>query len=208
MAANDSVEEQRWEARLKEIEGDDGVQWRDYRARRLLAVTGPDAPAALAEVNRLAIYEQSHRPAWSAVQLLNGMLAERQGAAADAISDYQQAIALGERRLAVYERLITLLYQQERFHEAWKTLSQFQHFLGQSQDLLSLAISVSLRQDAVQQAVGLATSAVEQRPGDSIAWIWLGQTQLLAGHPAEAVQACKKATELGRRTCELGTPYS
>lgn len=185
-----------WENRLAAVEGQDGTLWRFFRARRLLESTPGESLQGVAQIRELIDYEQSRRPNWPAGFLLSGELSERLGEPTKAIKAYQQAIAEGEQRLNVYERLISLLYQQQRFDEAWNILSQLQQFIGQSQDLTSLAISLSFQQDAIERARNFAQKSVAQRPEDPLGWIWLGQAELLAHHPVEAEKASRKAVQI------------
>ncbi len=194
--ARDLTDAERWEQKIHLLEGDQGSIWRYYRARRLLLTTGTNAKQAIAEAQQLAEELKSQRPSWPETYLLQGLLAEQKRKLTEAVDAYRQAISLGDRHASVYERMIGLLYQTQQFDEASKLLSQLQPTANSSTALSSLAVALSLRQDDVDRAVGLAKNWVQCRPDDPIAQIWLGQAQLLAKKTAAAQQAFQRATEL------------
>src|SRR5262249_32370893 len=161
---------------LHSIEGENGSLWRWFRARRLMQIDGSAKPAGLAEAQRLTNEVESRRPAWPDAYLLRGLLDERLGNASAAMDAYRKSLKLGERRVAASERLIALLYQSNQFAEASQILSQYQQSSDRSEGMSSLAIAVSLRQQEVDRAIGLAKSWVQKHPNDSTGYLRLGQT--------------------------------
>ena len=204
LETHDVPSAQRWEAKLHKLEGDEGSWWRYVRARRLLE-SAPKAPnSGLAEVESLTSELESRRPSWSQGHRLRGMLAERQGYSKQALEAYRQALALGDRRLQIYEHLVALLYSMQKFDEAGQVLAELQQRTDDSEALSGLAIAVALKTSEVERAVDLANDLVKRRPNDPVAQIWLGQTEQLANHPAVAEQAFKRATELAPHDSALG----
>ena len=72
-----------------------------------------------------ALNSKLARPAWPQAALLQAQLAERMGDQDQAIRAYQAAVNLGERGIGLLERPIRMLYDQRRFAEAERYLSDF-----------------------------------------------------------------------------------
>ncbi len=186
----------RWEDSLRELEGPDGSYWRHARARRLLAqARGPDDPR-LAVVDELRADLQRRRHTWPAGYTLEGRLCERLGRSGRAIAAYEKAIQLGERRVAVYERLLALLYAKERFEKASKYLSRIRTAVPASQALSALDVHVAARLGDRARALEAARRGVENRPDDPMARIWLGQMLLGDGQTDRAEAALREAVRL------------
>jgi len=187
---------EQWEKRLRGLEGPDGVYWQYYAARRLLEeAKGPEDPN-LVRASELLSGIQRLRPTWPAAHLLDGLLQERRGKFEQAIEAYQEAIRLGERRLVVYERLISLLNQSDRAAEADKYLSLLQDQIAAFETLSSLEMSVAARRGQLDRALEIARRGVERRPQDPMAHAWLGQMLLANDKPDEAEKALKQAVQL------------
>jgi len=187
---------QRWEGKLRELEGPDGSVWSYYRARRFLAQTADVQHPRFAEAETLHAQLQTRRPDWPMVHVLGAQILERRGQLDQAIESYQQAIQMGEQRVLVYQRLIALLYRQQRFAEAETYLTQLQDRVPVSPGLSSLEISVAARRGQPDRAVAAARRGVERRPDDPMARIWLGQTLLVNGELEEAEKTLHKAVQL------------
>jgi len=157
-----------WEERIKDLEGPEGTIWRAQRVLRLLRQFSPsNDKQALAESQRLAADLRSRRPAWPETYLVEGELAERQGNLVEALSAYRQAIALGDRRLALVEKVVGLLYRTGQYDDAWQ---QLQHLSREEWKA--------------------------RRADDANAFLWLGQAEQLAGEKTKAASALRQATEL------------
>ncbi len=194
LRAFDDVE--KWERKLAELEGSDSTHWRYYRARRLLAQTESSTDPRFVEALELQKKIIAERPSWAAGQLLRGLVAQRQGKLDQAIDAYQTAIDLGESRLGVYEQLIELLYQAQRFAEAEKFLARLQDNVALSDRLSSVEISLAYQRGEKERAIELARKAVERQPQDPMAQIRLGHTLLLGGEEEEAGKVFRKARQL------------
>ncbi len=187
---------ERWEKELRKLEGPDGLFWRFYQARRLLAeARGPD-DAKLIQASKLQTFIQNQRPAWPKAYLLLGLLSEARGKFERAAEAYQEAVRLGERLPLAYQRLVSLLLQMDRVDEADHYLLLMQDQIAPSETLSSLEMVVAARRGQIDRALETARRGVQQRPEDPIARLWLGQ-MLLAGDKIEdAETTLKKAVEL------------
>lgn len=187
---------QRWETKLRELEGPNGLYSQYYQARRLLAeAKGPEDPN-LVRAGGLQAQIQSRRPAWPVAHLLNGMVLQRRGKLPQAIQAYQEAIRLGERHVSVYKRLIRLLYQVQRFDEAHEYLANLRARVPPSQSLSSLEISLAATQGELDWALELADAAARREPEDPMAQLWLGHMRLANGQTGNAEKAYRKAVQL------------
>jgi tetratricopeptide (TPR) repeat protein len=191
------------ERALESLEGADGTHWRLWRARRLTAQSeGPD-DERLEQARSLLEELRSRRSAWSVVHLLQGQISDRQNRADDAIEAYEAAIDLGEASLFPYERLIALLYGQNRLAEAERYIERLSDSIAQSAALSSIAVSVHMQQGHLQQALRFATQAAETHPEDPWARLWLGQALQMAGKITEAEAAYRRALELDAELPQL-----
>lgn len=190
-------EAEKLEQTLRGLSGVLTSDWQFYRARRLLAqASGPQDPR-LSEAEELLAEIRQERPAWPRGQLLLGALMERRGNLEKAAIAYQEAIHLGEVRPAVYERLILLLYQLERFKEADKYLTDLRNRSISSSGLATLEISLALRTGQFDRALEAARLATARRPKDPLTHVWLGQLLLAVEKPLEAEKSLRRAVELG-----------
>ena len=191
----DIGEAKRWEDELRNIEGVDGSLWRYYKARRLLAEAGGVYDPKLTEAEKLQAEILTLRPSWSSAHILNALILQRRGKYEQAVEAYQAAIRLGERKLAVFESLVMLLYKLERFREAEKYLVQLQDQVPASSILTSLELADATRQGKWTQAIELARQGVARRPQDPMAYIWLGRVLLAGNNKAEAEATFREALQ-------------
>ncbi len=184
------------EAELRKLEGEDGVFWRYYQARRLLAEASGSDDAKLAEASKLQTFIQNQRPSWPTAYLLQGLLSEAGGKFEQAAEAYQEAIRLGERLPLAYQRAISLLLLTGRAEEADHYLLLMQDQIAPSETLTSLEMVVAARRGQIDRALDAARRGAEQRPKDPLAHLWLGQVLLTADKAGEAEAELKGAVAL------------
>ena len=198
LVEGDDGDLERWDTELERIEGSEGSLWRYFRARRLL-LGGPmktDDPRLIAAAD-LQRQIESQRPSWPSAQLLQGIIASRQGNHQQAIEALEKAVRLGEKGTQVLEQLIVLLYQTNRIADAQNYLLRLRKQVQSSERLLPLAVSVATRLDDSRGATELAQAAVKRRPQDAIARMWLGHTLALEKDKQQEAEATfLKAVEL------------
>ncbi len=187
---------ERWEKRLLELEGPDGLQWRYCKARRLLAQAKGTTDPGFAEAERLLSEIQAQRPAWAVGYSLNGLVSEQRGNVGEAIDAYREAVRLGTRAPFTYERLVALLCGKQRFDEAADYLSQLEDQVPSSQRLSRLEILIKAARGEPDRAVEAARRGVESRPQDPLARIWLAERLLAADQAEEAESVLKEAVGL------------
>jgi predicted Zn-dependent protease len=192
------VESDRWIAQLREAEGSDGVWWRFFQARRLLA---SDPQAENVSTRVVALYDDIRRlrPWWPGAALLRGMVAQRQGRAEEAVDSYLTAVRGGMQQPYVYQQLIRMLYQQGRFREAEQWLVQLQQQMPLDAKVLDLAWSAAVQHDQSDLAIRLARENLRQHPDEPAAYIWLAQMLWIQGVRTEATELIEQARLLEPR---------
>jgi len=202
MIAGRLNEVKRWEAML-ESKGAKGAALASYfRAWRMLSdAKSPDDERLSEAANECAKVIGSW-PTWGEVVALRGMIEQRRGALESAINSFEQAIALGDFRLTVFERLLGLLDRANRpadakkYFERLKTAVPDDSLISGSQQLTELESSVELRAHESHNAIEIARRGVDQRPNDAAAHAWLGKLLAATKSVDEAELELRKAVEL------------
>ena len=171
---------------LKNRESEAGAWWRYAEAAHLVSKaargdrTGlTEARAALEKVTRL-------RPGWGRAALLQAFLDDVHGDATGALDGYRRAFDLGERQLAVVQRLVVLLAERGRFTEADEVLRKAQEQLIPRGEFARTAAEIALSERNFERAVVLARLAVPEDTTDPVRLLWLGQMYVAAGQSAQA----------------------
>lgn len=189
---------ERQEQRLKEMEKVEGQSgWQFYRAQRLLGQAAKTEDTALRdnqihEAQALETELERLRPYWAPTYLLKGRLAQVGTKPDDdvAIQAYSEALRLGERRIQLYQELISLLFRRHRVAEAAALIDRLRESDNVPEELVSLAVAADVSQGNVARAVRLATNEVRRDPDDAFGHLRLGQL-LALNLPADA--SAKKA---------------
>lgn len=188
--------EKDWEPRLAVCDGEGEAFSRFVRIRRLLIQAKSAADPRLAQAADEQAKLLSARPTWSQAVALGGAIEQRRGHPTAAIAAYEQAIALGDQRVAVYEQLISLLESANRTAEAGKYLSRMKPYAPFSQELTAAESVLEIRRNQPVQAVAAARRGVERRPKEAAAHVWLGRMLLLNNQLPEAEQEFERAAQL------------
>jgi tetratricopeptide (TPR) repeat protein len=196
LAEGNWTECDRWVSQLRAAEGADGVWWRFFEARRLLASDAALKPETLSKAMTRHEEIRRLRPWWPGASMLRGMLAEAQGAPAEAAEAYALAVRSGFHQPHVYERLIRSLYEQGRFDEANQWLAQFQQAAPLDVRLLDLAWTTALQRNQSELAVRMARQNLERHPDQPSAHVWLAQMLVISGDREEADRIIQAARRL------------
>jgi tetratricopeptide (TPR) repeat protein len=124
------------------------------------------------------------------------MIEQRLGHKEQAVSAYEKAVQLGERRVVVFEQLIALLDALKRSAEVDRYLARLETDVPLSQRLAEIAMANQIRRDRPEQAVEIARLRAKQRPDDPLAQLWLSRLLLITGQVQEAEEPLRRATEL------------
>ena len=125
------------------------------------------------------------------------MVEQRLGRKEQAVAAYERAVQLGERRVLVFEQLISLLdcarsgppkwidtwlgwKRTFPFRSGWPKWRWSSKFVGTDPE----------------QAVEIARTRVTQRPDDPLAQLWLSRLLMITGKVQEAEAPLRRTTEL------------
>jgi tetratricopeptide (TPR) repeat protein len=136
------------------------------------------------------------RPGWSRIPLLLAQITDEQGDDDAAISNYTQAVNLGERDAGIISRAVSLLYQRRRFAEADRFIRHLQEQQSPfSNELTRLATDISLRLNDSDRALNLVTKVAEKSK-DPADHIWAGRIFIALGRFDEAEKNFREAIAL------------
>ena len=185
-----------YQRKLRALEGPESVSANYFdAAERIARAASPDA-IELAEAAELQARVVAQRSTWPDAHVLKGLIADRRGNWEQAIEAYEEAIRLGERRVAVFERLIALLDQFDRAAEADQYLAMLPREAADSTRLSLLGISLAPVHGQSDRVLEIARQGTQRRPNDPLARLWLAQMLLANGKTAEAESAARRAAEL------------
>ncbi len=189
----------RAETLLANLEGrDTGTQWRFFRALRLATNASHADDPNLAEAEALRKDLERYRPGWSGALQVEALIAEKRGDVAAALAAYRALIEqesdLNQRSFATRRYLDLALARGPAVPGDAGVLPDS---VAASPALSFQAVAREVAQGRTDEAVARAREAVQQRPRDPIARIWLAQTLLLAGHREQAEETLRQALQLG-----------
>jgi tetratricopeptide (TPR) repeat protein len=141
----------------------------------------------LTEARRRLDQAASQRPGWAALVLAKAEVAELQNRPEEAITQYKEAMRLGERGERISRRLVELLYRQQRYREAQDEVAHLRRQGPEAGRLGLLEAELSLHNRDPLRAARLALQATPAESKDYRDALWLGQ--ILAANPEQAAEA-------------------
>jgi predicted Zn-dependent protease len=194
LSVGDLKTAEEWEALLREATGN-GPDARYQRARRLLISFEELDSSQKAELGRIITELRAERPRWYPIVTLSARHAQLQGDARRALSDYQLAVDMGDRRVLTIQQLASLLYEFGRFDEAQSQLSSLSTEQITTPILDTMAIQIAVKQNLPAKALELAEQSVERFPEDPLRRLHLANLLMSNGKQEEALQILQQATE-------------
>lgn len=167
------------------VEGDRGTVWRAYRIQRLLGQVSDRNDPQFEEAVTLSEELVRLRPQWSKTYSAIGELELLRGNLESALVAFERAWRLGERGIAVTDRLVDLSSRLGRFQEAQHYVEQASSYLAISPQFFDRALPYYARSDERQEALRVADSWVQQRPDDPESHLRLGRVFLILGEASE-----------------------
>src|SRR5262249_20726323 len=147
-------------AKIRHIEGEDGVLWRYGQAVTLIhrARRGDTKGLALAQtlVSEILAHRGTFGWGWWGGPLLQGELAELKGELDAAIRSYLRAVELGSSQPGLARRLIGLLNQRQEFDQIDHVLQILQNRGVVPEDLTSLIALNAIRKKDFVRGIALA----------------------------------------------------
>ncbi len=182
-----------FETALGKLTLQDTFQLRTLRIRRLLASYAQTSRDEQSQLSQLIDSIRTERPRWYPGAALAAQHAELVGNQSEAIDGYRQAVDLGDDRPATLERLVFLLYREGLYNEAHTYLSRLVTSQPDNLRADSLAISLAIQRDRLEEALELALASAEKHPEDPMRQVWLGNLLALNQQPAEAQRILRDA---------------
>lgn len=196
LAADNLAELDQTIQQIKQVEGEQGTLWKFFEARKLLqTIDAKSTNDQLRAVRQLQRDIEVARPWWPGGGMLRGLIAEHQKLNGDAIDAYVALIHSGFHRPEVYEHLVRLLYQEQRYSEAVYFLRYLNRNEASHTALTEIGVSAASSTGQWDVAVQLAKQAMDQSPDDILKHIWYAQTLNSADRIAEADAAYQSALE-------------
>jgi Tfp pilus assembly protein PilF len=115
---------------------------------------------------------------------------------AEAISHLEHGVSTGARSVAALERLMDLLYHENRYEEASSYILRRRQNASLTGGSLSQAIPAFIRAQRVGDALRLALAAVELKPKDVGSLVWYAQCLALDNQPEKAEEQLLKAVKM------------
>ncbi len=198
LAARDETEGNELIQQIREIEGEDGTNWRYEQALKFLdqarrgnRTTRADARALVSEIAR-------RRPGWWGVSLLNAQLAELNNQPEAAAGAYLSAVRQGDQQPQTLRHLLQFLFRHERFADIEELARLLQERGIAQTDLSTIATAITTaRQGNASQGLTLLLGVI---PGNSTDFgdpLTLGHFARAAGKDEQAEGYFRHATELG-----------
>jgi len=179
-----------WETSLRNATGN-GEEARRLMALRMLLSYDELERQEKLDLQREIAAQRAERPQWYPVVVLSARLAQLEGDSRRALSDYQLAVELGDRRTFTLQQLISLLYEHGRVGEAENYLSlislneRMDPFLGE----------VAVRHGRKELAIEQARENVNRLPGDVMQHLYLASLLIRFESAEEAAEVLHKATQ-------------
>jgi tetratricopeptide (TPR) repeat protein len=182
---------------VRRIEGGEGTLWRFGEALRLLRRAQSGDAAAQEQARGHLDAVAGARPGWIAVHVARAQLEETAGRPDEALSQYQQAVNLGERDPRTIRRLVELYNKRQRSRDAAQVIRQLKKQAPLSEDLRRLEVAVALRTHDSSNAIERALELVKPDSNDYRDCLWLGQVLAESGQrPEQAERHLRRAVAL------------
>ncbi|MCA9051048.1 MAG: tetratricopeptide repeat protein, partial [Planctomycetaceae bacterium] len=204
-AGNDRVQQETVE-KLRQLEGENGVNWRWAEVARRLADGEAEGSGKLQEAATLLGEIRDRRPDWPPLLIQEGMLLEREGRFEDAVARYDAVVSSPTPDPTIVERLIALLYNLGRFDEAAAVLNTSEAVITSGEfdsgNLLSWSALFAARSEDHQRLLELARRRTAAAPEDFRSHLFLGQVCQQLQQLEQAEQEFRAAIRLNPQAPE------
>jgi cellulose synthase operon protein C len=137
------------------------------------------------------------RQSWTRIPLLAGEFYYRQGKWNEALKNYQEAIDAGERNPVAIQKTVRLLFQQQRYADAYQLLRRLENpQMPFSPELNRRGAESALLQGEFDRALDMARKAASQDSKDYQDHLWLGQVLGVLGSRASTDGQAAQAEQL------------
>ena len=153
--------------------------------------------AALAQALKYLIKARELNGDWPPVPLAMARIYDQQGDSKLALTNYLEALKLGDRAPGTIRRAILILYQTQQYNEADEQLRwlEKQH-VPFSRDLIQICAEVALQRQDYDRALTMARKIIAGDSKDYQEQIWLGQILSIIGNRIKTDGRDKEAAQL------------
>jgi cellulose synthase operon protein C len=198
LAANDEAEASELVEKIRKGEGEQGTNWRFAQALELINRARRGDSTTLQAARTLASEIAARRREWWGASVLNAQIAELQNQPEQALTDYMEAVKLGNGQPYVVRRLVQLLYQRNQFEDIQRLAQLLRNRDIALSELTTLASAINaLRKGDPKHGLALVLQVVSDSSPDFSDHLVLGRFYLAAGQTVEAETHFKRASELG-----------
>jgi tetratricopeptide (TPR) repeat protein len=187
---------------IQHIEGDGGPLGTYGKASLLFWQAKPPRSdkSGLLEARRLLAAVSNQRSAWSRVPLRLADIDRLENLPEQELEHIHRAVKLGERDPAVVRQVVQLLFDRQRYEEAYAILPnpQDQGPLANDLKFQGIAAAISVHNRDYPGALERGQKALADSP-DYKDHLWLGQVRAAAGKIPEAEGELRRAVELGEK---------
>ena len=208
LAAADHSEAAELVQKIRQVEGEQGTNWRLVEGLELIDQARRGDGTTLKKVRTLAAEIEAKRSGWWGAPLLNARIAELENKPEEARSSYMDVIRLGNEQPSVVRRVVQLLYRQNRFEDIERLAQMLRDRRSALAEFSKVANAItSLRKGDPKQGLTLLRQVVSDSSVDFSDQLILGHFCLAAGQSPEAETHFKRATELGPGVPEVWLSY-
>lgn len=174
---------------IRQLDGE-GPLWHYGEAVRLRMIAEKGSESQLVEALKHLDAARRQRPEWAQPVVVAAAIHDGRGDLDKAAEDYLAAVEMGVRVPAVCQRAVLVLYQRQRYEDAFNLLRRLEAERPEAMsELGTVGSELRLRQNDLAGALAAArnTAKDSRRPEDHV---WLGQ--MLATSAVAAQQAGRK----------------
>lgn len=171
---------QRWEDRLRKLEGEEGCNWRYLAAQRLIrdlahssnrAETLDKAEQYFNDIDRI-------RPRWGMGAALGGQIASLRGDRETAVALLRRAIQDGDTQASTVLLLVTELTALAQFDQAEQELKRLAHVPESILPTSMWEVALAQKRGDLRAALDAARKATSRNHKDANPWLVASQTAL------------------------------
>ena len=170
--------------RMKEVEGSEGVYWKYFVASR--AIADDPSPQDVLDAERLQAQVVEANPNWPLAYSLHGRILTEKQNYAGAAKALEIAVQKGDRRLQVYQELLSALFAAGEYEKSEQYLEEMQSQGSNAASFLGAAVDVAESQSQMPELLRRAKAVVEKTPANAVARIWYAQLLLMNGQEDQA----------------------
>jgi tetratricopeptide (TPR) repeat protein len=171
-----------WAKVIRQVEGEDGTNWRYLEAMRLVIKykSQTNSTALLEDARRYIKDIELMRSNWYLSAALGGKLASLRGDSAEAIRLWKRALDEGDTRISTVFDLVKELNLVKREDEAEAELQRLSSLADSFTSISALEVSYDLKRGDFSEALARTERLTSRNPEDIDSWLLRAQTTFAA----------------------------